>query len=279
MGSGDAVLVIGATGGCGRHAFKACLEGGYRCRAMIRDKAKAQAVLGPDADVVEGDLMKPETLAAAMANTRYVILAVGPVRSEKGGGAQRTYEGVVNAAAAAKRAGVQKVVHITTNGIDSPKRPFISFLNHMTGLGIGWKLREEQALRDSGVPYVVVRPVGLKDRGGDDVPPVIKQCKPYEWGMCSISRAVVGRICVEALAHSPGSVTLNCREDPDAKGKEGGIKDYDWAGAFASLKRDEPIPCTFEDHAEATRSFVTKLRLTQIGCGTACLLGLASIFV
>lgn len=74
-----------------------------------------------------------------------------------------------------------------------------------------------------------------------------------------ISRAVVGRICVEALLHAPSCTTLNCKEDPAAAAKPGSLKDVEWHGVLGALKKDGPIPATFEDHVSAVQSFKVKI--------------------
>ena len=126
-------------------------------------------------------------------------------------------------------------------------------------------------MRDSGIPYVVVRPVGLRNKQ-DDVPPIIKQCKPYEWGMCMISREVVGRMCVQALVEEKcANRTINCRENPDTKK---GLKDFDWSGALCALAPDEPIAATFEDHVQALetkKSQVGQLFLLVLALGIGAL--------
>lgn len=259
------VLVIGATGGCGKHAYKACAQLGMAVKAMARDVSKAHTVLGADAQVVVGDVSNLATLETAMRNVTTLVVAIGKARGDTGSSSQAIdYEGVCNIVQAAKSAGVKKIVHVTSNGIDSPKRTFICFLNYMTGFGLGWKLRGEQALRDSGIPYVVVRPVGLKDKDGD-IAPVIKQCEPYEWGMCMISREVVGLICAQAVNHAPGFVTLNCRENP-AK-QNGGIKTFNWKAELGHLQKDGPIPCGFDDHVAATTAFARKLSAIKFVSG------------
>jgi hypothetical protein len=256
------VLVIGATGGCGQHAFKACCDLSIDVRAMARDEAKARRILGGEARIVKGDLLDAKSLYVAMEDVNALIIAIGKARGEAGATCKTVdYEGVCNIIAAAKRRSIRKIVHVTSYGIDSPERTFICFLNHMTGLTLGWKLRAEQALRESGIPYVVVRPTGLKDKSDTDLAPVIKQCKPYEWGMCRIAREVVGLICAQALLHSPGFVTLDCREDPQKR--RNGIGSFDWQGAFARLQKDGPLPFGFDDHEAATKSFAKKLIIAK----------------
>jgi hypothetical protein len=225
---------------------------GLVVEALVRNVAKARELLGSEAVLVEGDMTKPDTLDLAFAGIKRVIMAIGQRRGEKGSSSETVdFIGVKNVALAAKRHRIQKIVHVTSNGVDSPNRLLISFLNYMSGMGLGWKLRGEQALRDSGVPYVVVRPVGLKNVG-HDVPPILKQCAPYEWGICSISRQVVGKLLVHALTKDDcTNCTLNCREDvPRMKaGKQ--LKDFDWDGALSQFSADTPIPATFDEHAQA----------------------------
>jgi len=259
------VLVIGATGGCGAWCYKECIAAGLETECLVRDMDSARSSLGPDAKLLQGDLSKPETLSAALTGVKRVVMAVGRRRGDGTASSEMVdFEGVRNLANAAKAAGVSKIVHITSTGVDSPKRPFICVLNYFTRMGLGWKLCGEQALRDSGVPYVVVRPVGLKDKD-NDLAPVVAQCKPYEWGIASISRAVVGKICVEALLHAPGKTTINCKENTGAK--PGSLKDFDFRAAFGSLKNDGPMPATFEDHVVALQAF--KMKVASVSTGLA----------
>lgn len=273
--SGRDVLVIGATGGCGQHAYRECVAQGLQVEAMVRNVEKARALLGAEAVLVQGDMTKPDTLDAAFHGVKRIVMAIGKSRGEPGSSSEAIdYEGVRNVAVAAAKHGVRKIIHVTSNGIDSPKRPFIAFLNYMTGYGLGWKLRGEQALRDSGVPYVVVRPVGLKNKD-DEVPPVIKQCVPYEWGMCMISRKVVGQILVHALLEEGcKNCTVNCREDPALVKGGKGIKDYDWKGVLGGLEADTPIPATFEDHVAGVEKAKQQVKLWGVLAAAAIGAGL-----
>jgi uncharacterized protein YbjT (DUF2867 family) len=58
------ILITGATGNVGRHLVGQLLAAGYGVRALTRNAAKANLPGG--AEVVEGDLTKPETLAGAL---------------------------------------------------------------------------------------------------------------------------------------------------------------------------------------------------------------------
>eukprot|EP00656_Telonema_subtile_P030146 TRINITY_DN33169_c0_g1_i1.p1 TRINITY_DN33169_c0_g1~~TRINITY_DN33169_c0_g1_i1.p1 ORF type:complete len:275 (-),score=43.80 TRINITY_DN33169_c0_g1_i1:3-827(-) len=250
------VLIVGATGGCGRHAYQACMKLGLTdVTCLVRDVPRARQVLGPQANLVQGDLLDPASLTEAMRGKQHVILTIGKTRGAHGSTSEQIdFQGAANAAQAAKLAGVKKLVHVTSNGVDSPNRWFVRALNYMSGMGLGWKLRGEQAIRDCGVPYVIVRPVGLKNKD-EDRPVTIKQCTPNEWGVCMISRQSVGQICAQALVHSPESVTLNCREAAGSNAQPDWSTEYDWQGTFSVLQPDVgPLPCTFEDHVNAVQS-------------------------
>lgn len=261
------VLVIGATGGCGKGAFNACKELGLNVRAFARSREKCERVLGASARVSIGDVNDPQTLEDAMVDVSHVIVALGAVRSEGDAGRPEIveYEGMQKIVAAAKKQGcVKKIVNVSSYGVEEPNWFFAGFLNHMARDTLAWKMKAETVLRDSGIPYVVVRPQGLGDKD-DDVPPIVKQTAPYEWGMSLslVSRAVVGHVCANALIHSPDCVTVSMKKD-DKAGKVG-LAGFDWAAAFAQAKRDKPIAVSFADHMAGKASLQRKLFFAKTG--------------
>src|SRR5215470_14791400 len=59
------ILVAGATGNVGRPLVEQLVQAGHQVRALTRNPGKANLPAG--AEVIAGDLTKPETLVAAMA--------------------------------------------------------------------------------------------------------------------------------------------------------------------------------------------------------------------
>lgn len=57
------VLVAGATGGVGRRVVDILRKKGLPVRALVRNEEKARSMLGPDIDLVVGDITKEETLS------------------------------------------------------------------------------------------------------------------------------------------------------------------------------------------------------------------------
>lgn len=67
------VLVAGATGGVGKRVVQRLIERGYKVRALVRDKDKAQTILGNNTEIFVGDITKPETLTAELMAVQAVI--------------------------------------------------------------------------------------------------------------------------------------------------------------------------------------------------------------
>ena len=73
------------------------------------------------------------------------------------------YGGVKALAEAARSAGAKQFVLVSSIGVTHPDHP----LNHTLDNVLQWKLRGEQAVRATGLPYTIVRPgVLTNDPGG-----------------------------------------------------------------------------------------------------------------
>jgi len=100
------VLVIGGTRGTGLLIVESLARDGYRVRALARNPGQAAPRLGSAAEVVPGDVTRPETLPAAVKDVTHLIftagVAVGPARERLIVATE--YEGVRNALASARRA-------------------------------------------------------------------------------------------------------------------------------------------------------------------------------
>ncbi|XP_020250767.1 uncharacterized protein LOC109828146 [Asparagus officinalis] len=86
METSDLVLVAGATGGVGRRVVDILRKQGLPVRALVRNKQKARTMLGPDVDLVVGDITKEETLAPEyFKGVKKVINAVSVIVGPKEG--------------------------------------------------------------------------------------------------------------------------------------------------------------------------------------------------
>ena len=66
------VLVVGATGSIGRLAVEEALRQGQAVRALVRTPGKARR-LPPKAQVVRGDVTRPDTLPGAVDDVDAVV--------------------------------------------------------------------------------------------------------------------------------------------------------------------------------------------------------------
>ena len=84
--SGPLVLVAGATGGVGKRVVSRLLKRGYKVRALVRDGKKAQKILGNNVEIVEADIVIPETLAPEITKdvTKVICCTGTRVQSAEG---------------------------------------------------------------------------------------------------------------------------------------------------------------------------------------------------
>lgn len=163
------VLVAGATGQTGRHVLEQARKSGFRVRGLARDVGRARQTVSGDYEWVAGDVRDPASLGPAMQGVRYVICTIGATeRSGPNSPEFVDYGGVRNLADAAKMAGVEHFVLVSSAGVGGGGGAFGWILNTIAMPGIlDWKAKGEQHLRGSGVAYTIVRPGGLtNDPGG-----------------------------------------------------------------------------------------------------------------
>lgn len=222
------VLVAGATGQTGSLIVSELLANGYEVRALVRDKAKARLTLSDKVELFQADIKDPATLAAAFAGADAVISAVG-ARGAKGPDRPEMidYQGVKNLVDAAVANRSRHFVLVSSRSVTQVDDP----LNKMFGNVLLWKLKGEDALRASGVPYTIVRPGGLVNAAGGDKDITLEQGDAAT-GQTTITRADVARICVQAL-HYP-----EARNRTFEAGEGTGPPVTDWRAKFAALKPD-----------------------------------------
>jgi NAD(P)H dehydrogenase (quinone) len=135
------VLVTGAAGQLGRLVIDALLKTvpAERVHALVRNAKAAQGVASPGVKTHIGDYDEPRTLDAAFAGIDRVLL----ISSNDLGGRVAQHRNVIEAA---KRAGVRLLAYTSLLHADT------------STLGLAREhLQTENVLRESGVPFVVLR--------------------------------------------------------------------------------------------------------------------------
>jgi uncharacterized protein YbjT (DUF2867 family) len=145
------IVVTGATGLQGSAVVRRLLAQGWRVRALTRNaqSQKAQALAAQGAEVVQGDLAQPASLAPVFSGAYGAFSVQNPMLS----GMQGEIQQGKNVADAAAKAGLRHVVYASagTGG---------------RGTGIpSWesKLVIEDYLRQLGVPLTVLRPMAFME--------------------------------------------------------------------------------------------------------------------
>lgn len=192
----ELVLVAGATGGTGQQVVAQLREQGYGVRALVRDAASATEKLGADVPLIVADVRDAESLVPAFDGVTRVISAIGAGEKEGPSSPEFVdYGGNNNLVDAAAKARVKQFVLVSSMGVTHEDH----VLNRIFGNILIWKLRAEDYLRDSGVPYTIVRPGGLHDKPGGEQQIVFEQGDEVK--AVSIPRADVASVLVAALAH------------------------------------------------------------------------------
>jgi len=224
--AGQLVFVAGATGGTGRALVNNLQEQGYAVRAFVRDADKARVVLGDDVELVQGDVRDIETIRPAMQGVSYAISAIGAGRKDPDNGPEAVdFGGVKNLADAAAATGVQQFVLVSSSGVTQEDH----FLNKVMNNVLKWKFKGEEALRESGVDYTIVRPGGLINNPGGSERLVFAQ---GDTSAGRISREDVALICIAALGKSEAigkTFETYSTEQPGSN---------DWGALFGSLTSD-----------------------------------------
>ena len=131
------ILVTGATGNIGSGLVPALRSAGVEVRAFVRDEAKAQPLKDAGAEVIVGDLDKPETINAAVEGVEKIFLLTfnGPTEAQQG----------LNVIEAAKQVGSPHVVRLS--GWGSEKSRIVKNQQEI-----------HKALKSSGLSWTIVQP-------------------------------------------------------------------------------------------------------------------------
>ena len=141
------ILVTGGSGFIGRRVVARLTDGGNGVRVLARGQRRAE--LPNRVEAVHADVLSGEGLSDSMSGVEKVVHLVAVIR-ESG---DQTFESVIRrgterVAAAAKLAGVKKLVYISAIGAqDNPTFPYLYA-----------KWWAERAVASSGIKYTILRP-------------------------------------------------------------------------------------------------------------------------
>lgn len=156
------ILVIGASGQIGKQATEKLLDAGHSVTAMVRDKEKIADLHADNLEIYEVDL--EQDFSAAFKSSDTVVFCAG---SGAKTGPDKTLLidlwAARNAVEYAKESGVKHFIMVSSVGsddpdaVDSPIKPYL-VAKHMA----------DEHLKNSHVPYTILRPGSLTDEAGTE---------------------------------------------------------------------------------------------------------------
>ncbi|MGB7443185.1 MAG: CIA30 family protein [Coleofasciculaceae cyanobacterium] len=130
-------------------------------------------------------------------------------------------------------------IMISSAGVTRPGRPGINLeeeppavrMNEQLGGILTWKLRGEDAVRESGVPYTIIRPCALTEETGG-------KALVFEQGdniRGKVSREDIAKLCLQVLEQPQAcNLTFEVKEDTDSS------RPLNWESLFSTVKADHP---------------------------------------
>ncbi|MFQ5574744.1 MAG: NAD(P)H-binding protein [Terriglobia bacterium] len=161
------VLVVGGTRGTGLEITRLLVASGYGVRASSRDPGSNSLVPG-GVELVQADVTDSRSLEPVVADVDHVVCTVGVTKKLASESEIRTteYDGVANLIAATKNAGLPgRFMYMNSIGVKRHSAA-AALLNTVKGNTLVWRGRAEEALRQCGLRYTIVRAGFLNDDPG-----------------------------------------------------------------------------------------------------------------
>src|SRR5271169_44239 len=137
------VLVVGATGSIGSLVVDEALRQGHAVRALVRKSSKTDQ-LPREAQVVIGDVTRPDTLSTAVEGVDAVVFTLGSDGEGKVGAESVDYGGVRNVLQALGSR-IARIALMTSIGATNRTSDY-----NRTTEAHNWKRRSERLVRASG---------------------------------------------------------------------------------------------------------------------------------
>ncbi|HEY6252107.1 MAG TPA: complex I NDUFA9 subunit family protein [Candidatus Angelobacter sp.] len=142
------IFLTGATGFVGGQVLKRLLAEGHIVRALVRDPARTK-LAGDGIELVQGDVVEGSGLANGLQDCDAVIHLVGIIAESGTATFERVHHiGTRSVVEAAKRNGISRFIQMSALGVRAD-----GVSEYQTS-----KWKGEEAVRQSGIPYCILRP-------------------------------------------------------------------------------------------------------------------------
>jgi len=202
------IAVTGATGFVGGYVVNELLRRGHGIRVIARRPDEARSRFNLPVPAVPGSVSDPASLEAGFSGCDAVVHLVGIIHESKGCSFDEVHrQGTENVAAAMKRTGIRRLVHMSAMG-SSPDAP--SEYGRTKAAG-------EEAVRRSGLDATIFRPSILFGPGDGFVTLLAKIVRANPGFVPVIGAGTVRFMPVSV--REVASLFADALEKPDASGK------------------------------------------------------------
>jgi uncharacterized protein YbjT (DUF2867 family) len=163
------ILVTGATGFVGGHIVHELRGRDLPVRCLVRDPRKAAKVAAWGCELAVGDVTDPDSLRRAVAGCDTVVHLVGIRQGREEEFRRIMVEGTRHLLSAANGESVRRFVHMSALGTSEQTPAIVPYYRA--------KWENEQAVRASGIPFVIFRPSFVFGPDGGILPTFAKLAK------------------------------------------------------------------------------------------------------
>lgn len=205
------VLITGGTGFLGRHTARLLLGRGYAVRLLGRNFSACADLIAAGAEACPADLRNPAALAAACAGVDAVVHA-GAISAPWGPPADFyavNVAGTAHLIAACRRAGVRRLVHISSPAVIFSGRDVelateaAPYPRRFSSAYARSKKLAEDLVRAAGLPAVILRPKAIFGPGDTALlPRIVAAARRGRLPQIGAGRNLVDLTYVENVAHA-----------------------------------------------------------------------------
>ncbi len=152
------ILATGATGFVGRRVVNALRASGRDVRCLVRDPAQASELEALGCELATGDMTDGASLAQAVEGCEVVVHLVAIIRGQAEDFERVMSDGTRSLVSAARDAGVRRFIHMSALGVSEETKDLVPYYRAK------WAM--EQAVKGSGLEYVIFRPSFIFGPGG-----------------------------------------------------------------------------------------------------------------
>ena len=160
------ILVTGGTGFIGPHVVHALRARELPVRVLVRDPRHGARAAAWGAELVEGDVTAPGSLRTATAGVDTLVHLVSIIKGSRADFDRIMVEGTRSLVAAAKDAGVRRIVLASALGLNERTKNAVPYYASK------WEM--ERAVEESGIEYVIFRSSFVFGKDGGALPTFIR---------------------------------------------------------------------------------------------------------